>query len=38
MRRNTLDGRLMIYLRKLGDGDVTVRAMNQYLGMTKITV
>ncbi|MBQ8332699.1 MAG: hypothetical protein IJX93_02870, partial [Clostridia bacterium] len=38
MRRNTLDGRLMIYLRKTGDGEVSVRAMNQYLGMAKITV
>ena len=38
LRRNTLDGRLMIYLRKTGDGAVTVRAMNPYLGMTAITV
>jgi hypothetical protein len=37
-RRNTLDGQLMIYLRKTGEGEVTVRAMNQYLGMAKITV
>jgi len=38
LRRNTLDGRLMIYLRKTGEGAVTVRAMNPYLGMTAITV
>ena len=38
LRRNTLDGRLMIYLRRTGDEPVTVRAMNQYLGMAAITI
>ena len=37
-RRNTLEGRLMIYLRRTGEEPVTVRAMNQYLGMAQITV
>jgi hypothetical protein len=37
-RRNTLEGRLMIYLRRTGSEPVTVRAMNQYLGMAQITI
>lgn len=37
-RRNTLDGRLMIYLRKKGDAPVTVHAVSGYLGMAQITV
>ncbi len=37
-RRNTLDGRLMIYLRKTGEEPVKVRAMHQHLGMAAITV
>lgn len=38
LRRNTLDGRLMVYLRKTGEAPVTVYAMSEYLGMTQITI
>ena len=37
-RRNTLEGRLMIYLRKTGEAPVKVRAMHPHLGMTAITI
>ena len=37
-RRNTLDGRLMIYLRKKSSDPVKVIAMNPYLGFAELTV
>ena len=37
-RRNTLDGRLMIYLRKKSADPVRVIAMNPYLGFAELTV
>ena len=38
MRRNTLDGRLMIYLRKSSEENVTIRATNPHLGTKSIIV
>lgn len=37
-RRNTLDGRLMIYVRKNNNTPVTIHAMSAYLGMGQITI